>query len=156
MSVSELCNLELMHIVGTVLVIEYGPLRSDPSITLPVETLRGDPSLMYNITSLPILGLQNRTSSASVGAVVGGGSSVNGMFFGRGSAADYDAWEKLGNPGWGWETMLKYFKKSVEFGEPSEEDVRRWNYTWDTQAAYGGKGPVKASFPPWNWPMLGM
>jgi len=92
----------------------------------------------------------------AAGAVVGGGSSVNGMFFGRGSAADYDAWERLGNPGWGWENMLKYFKKSVEFGQPSEEDAKTWNWTWDQEAAYGEKGPVKISFPPWNWPVVGM
>jgi len=43
--------------------------------------------------------------------VVGGGTVVNGMFFARGAAADYDAWEQLGNPGWGWDGLLPYFKK---------------------------------------------
>jgi len=43
--------------------------------------------------------------------VVGGGTVVNGMFFARGAAADYDAWEQLGNPGWGWDGLLSYFKK---------------------------------------------
>lgn len=43
--------------------------------------------------------------------MVGGGTVVNGMFFARGSAGDYDAWENLGNPGWGWEGLLPYFKK---------------------------------------------
>jgi len=42
---------------------------------------------------------------------VGGGTVVNGMFFARGAAADYDAWEQLGNPGWGWDGLLLYFKK---------------------------------------------
>jgi choline dehydrogenase-like flavoprotein len=43
--------------------------------------------------------------------VVGGGTVVNGMFFNRGSAGDYEAWENLGNPEWGWEGLLPYFKK---------------------------------------------
>jgi choline dehydrogenase-like flavoprotein len=77
------------------------------------------------------------------------------MFFNRGSAPEYNAWEELGNADWGWESMLRYFKKSVEFGEPSKEDAERWGWTWDNEAAYGEKGPVKASFPPWNWPLVG-
>ena len=50
-------------------------------------------------------------------AVVGGGSTVNGMLFDRGSADDYDNWEKLGNPGWGFNSLFPYFKK-VGFTEP--------------------------------------
>ena len=33
------------------------------------------------------------------------------MLLNRGSAADYDAWEALGNPGWGWEGLYPYFIK---------------------------------------------
>ena len=62
-------------------------------------------------TSVPQAGLDNRTAPLYTGAVVGGGTVVNGMFFHRGSAGDYDAWEKLGNPGWGWKDLLPYFKK---------------------------------------------
>lgn len=62
-------------------------------------------------TSVPQAGLDNRTSVLYTGAVVGGGTVVNGMFFNRGSAVDYDAWERLGNPGWGWKGLLPYFKK---------------------------------------------
>jgi choline dehydrogenase-like flavoprotein len=44
-------------------------------------------------------------------AVVGGGSTINGMLFDRGSAEDYDNWEKLGNADWGFSGLLPYFKK---------------------------------------------
>lgn len=64
-------------------------------------------------TSVPQPGLNNRTSPLYTGAVVGGGTVVNGMFFNRGSADDYDAWERLGNPGWGWKGLLPYFKKVI-------------------------------------------
>lgn len=64
-----------------------------------------------NYQSIPQAGLNGRTSPVYSGAVVGGGTVVNGMFFNRGSAGDYDAWATLGNPGWAWKDLLPYFKK---------------------------------------------
>jgi choline dehydrogenase-like flavoprotein len=66
---------------------------------------------MFNITSAPQPGLNNRSMPIFAGFIVGGGSGVNGMFFDRGSKGDYNLWEDLGNPGWGWNGMLPYFKK---------------------------------------------
>ena len=40
----------------------------------------------------------------------GGGFGDNGMVYNRGQRADYDALERLGNPGWGWDDMLPVFK----------------------------------------------
>lgn len=71
---------------------------------------------MRTDTSIPQPGLNNRTAPLYTGDVVGGGTVVNGMFFARGAAADYDAWEQLGNPGWGWEGLLPYFKKVCSHG----------------------------------------
>ena len=45
------------------------------------------------------------------GKVLGGGSILNAMCWNRGGADDYDTWEALGNPGWGWAGMLPYFIK---------------------------------------------
>jgi choline dehydrogenase-like flavoprotein len=75
-----------------------------PGLPVPDEYVR-------TYTSVPQASLDNRTSVLYTGAVVGGGTVINGMFFARGSAADYDAWERLGNPGWGWKDLLPYFKK---------------------------------------------
>jgi choline dehydrogenase-like flavoprotein len=66
---------------------------------------------MYNLTSLPQAGLNNRRNQIFSAAVVGGGSAVNGMYGDRGAAIDYDNWEALGNPGWGFQGLLPYFKK---------------------------------------------
>jgi choline dehydrogenase-like flavoprotein len=33
------------------------------------------------------------------------------MMLDRGAADDYNNWEKLGNPGWGWTSLLPYFQK---------------------------------------------
>jgi choline dehydrogenase-like flavoprotein len=101
---------------------------------------------------VPNPGLNNHTRNPLAAAIVGGGSAVNGMFFDRGSAADYDAWEALGNKGWGFKDVLPYFKKSVTFTPPSGEVAERYNYTWDTEAAYGGNGEIQVSFPPYQFP----
>src|SRR5690606_13954356 len=44
--------------------------------------------------------------------VMGGSSSVNACYWIRGSALDYDEWERLGNPGWGFDGLLPYFRKA--------------------------------------------
>ena len=94
------------------LVIEYGPLdHHEDSVLVPgLLNLTATP-YWFNLTSVPQQGLDNRTFAVPAAAVVGGGTVINGMFFDRGSAADYDAWESLGNRGWGWKDMLPYFKK---------------------------------------------
>lgn len=81
---------------------------------------------MFNITCEPQPGMNGRTYSLLAANVVGGGTVVNGMAFDRGSAGDYDLWEDMGNPGWGWDGLLPYFKK-VSF--PSKQIPIRKNKT---------------------------
>ena len=95
---------------ASVLVIEYGYLdRQEANILVP--GLLNNTQYLFNLTSTPQRGLDNSTFAVPAAAVVGGGTVVNGMFFDRGSAPDYDVWVELGNPGWGWKDLLPYFKK---------------------------------------------
>jgi choline dehydrogenase len=49
--------------------------------------------------------------------ITGGCSSVNGMLYIRGHRDNYDGWRDLGNPGWGYDDVLPYFKKSERHEE---------------------------------------
>jgi len=43
--------------------------------------------------------------------VIGGGSSVNGLWAIRGMAEDYEAWAGMGAAGWGWADLLPCFRR---------------------------------------------
>ncbi|KAK7456775.1 GMC oxidoreductase [Colletotrichum acutatum] len=134
----------------TVLVVEYGDFANTINVTVPYFATYDQSARLYNVTSVPQTHLGNRTSRLRIGAVVGGGSTVNGMAWDRGSEADYDAWEALGNPGWGWATLFNYFQKSSTFAPPSGEYVEKYGYEW-SEDAYGD-GPIQVGFPSWQWP----
>ncbi|KAF2036525.1 alcohol oxidase [Setomelanomma holmii] len=130
----------------TVLVLENGYINDDISTQVPTFANTINSKLMYDITSAPDVNVGGKTYPVYVGNVVGGGSVVNGMAFDRASAADYDAWEQLGNLGWNWDSLLYYFKKSTTFTPPSVANVKEFGITYDA-SYYGSNGPVQASFP---------
>lgn len=131
---------------GTVLVLENGNINDDISTQVPTFANSINSKLMYDITSAPDAKNGGKSSPVYVGNVVGGGSVVNGMTFDRASAADYDAWEQLGNPGWNWNSLLQYFKKSTTFTPPSAANVKEFGITYDA-SYYGTGGPVQVSYP---------
>ena len=72
--------------------------------------------------------------------VIGGGSSINGMFAFRGSPADYNGWASLGAKGWKWKDVLPYFIKLEHDIDFSEHDLH----------GKDGPLPVRRIFPD-NW-----
>ncbi|MBS2014294.1 MAG: GMC family oxidoreductase N-terminal domain-containing protein [Deltaproteobacteria bacterium] len=55
------------------------------------------------------------------GKVLGGSSALNAMIYIRGHRSNYDDWRDAGNPGWGYDDVLPFFKKSENWrGPPSE------------------------------------
>ena len=55
--------------------------------------------------------LNNRVIVAPVGKIIGGGSSINATVWLKGDKADYDAWEAAAGPDWGYEAIIRNFKK---------------------------------------------
>ncbi|KAK4223093.1 putative GMC oxidoreductase [Podospora fimiseda] len=134
----------------TVLVIERGYFDDKPEAYIPYYAQGVDFTQTISPRSAPILKLNNSTRSDTVAAVVGGASLIHGLAGIRGTKVDYDAWEKLGNPGWGWKGILLYFKKSLSFTPPRPETIRRWNITWDPSVY--GKGPLQLHISDFQYP----
>lgn len=67
-------------------------------------------------------GFKDKRCRLGSGRVLGGSSSINGMMYVRGNSRDYDGWEAMGNPGWGWRDALRYFKKSENNSQFGDEE----------------------------------
>lgn len=51
-------------------------------------------------------GIERSVIAMAPGAHLGGTSALDSMAWNRGHREDYDAWEELGNAGWGWGGLL--------------------------------------------------
>ena len=89
-------------------VIEAGPaVFDDRAINTPGrfgESIGGKHDWQFSTT--PQAGLEGRVLPWPRGKVLGGTSAINFMAWTRGNREDYDAWEELGNSGWGWDGLL--------------------------------------------------
>ncbi len=106
---------------ATVLLLEAGPGDRSIWIQMPIGYGRTffDRRINWMYDTEPVAALDGRRSYWPRGKVVGGSGSINAMVYVRGQPRDYDDWRALGNPGWGWDDVLPYFKKSEDFDRPS-------------------------------------
>lgn len=76
--------------------------------------------VMWQFVTEPVPQLGDRKLNWPRGKVIGGSSSVNGTIFSRGDPVQYDLWRSLGNPGWGYDDVLPYFKRLEDYpgGDP--------------------------------------
>jgi choline dehydrogenase len=97
-----------------VLLSEAGRRDNYPWIHIPVgyHKLFTHDTLNWKFESEPVAGLNGRTSYQPRGKMLGGTSSLNGMVYMRGTAADYDGWRQLGCVGWDYESVLPFFRKA--------------------------------------------
>lgn len=84
-------------------------------------------------------GRASGTCSMPRGKMLGGTSGLNGMIYNRGNKNDYDKWSELGNDGWDYENVLKYFKKAE--GNQHDPFVQYENGKY-----HSADGPLKIDF----------
>jgi choline dehydrogenase len=69
----------------------------------------------WGCTTVPQPHLNGRRIVAPVGKVIGGGSSINATVWLNGDKADYDAWEAAAGPDWGFDHLIRNFKKAERY-----------------------------------------
>jgi len=120
-----------------VLVLEAGGPDDDPRIKRPSayrQLLETPFNHAYATAPEPHLG--GREVSWPRGEGWGGSGSITAMVYVRGHASDFDRWEARGNPGWGYDDVLPYFKKA----ENQERGASQY---------HGVGGPQNVADPRW-------
>ncbi|PNU02481.1 GMC family oxidoreductase [Novosphingobium guangzhouense] len=129
-----------------VLLLEAGGKDDYIWIRVPVGYLYciGNPRTDWCLSTEAEERLGGRALKYPRGRVLGGCSSINGMIYMRGQAADYDGWRQAGNLGWGWEDVLPYFTRAEDHyegassfhGGGGEIRVEKQRLRWDILEAF--------------------
>lgn len=99
---------------ASVLLLEAGGSDDHFSIRMPLGFLSAmlNPRFAWGFMSEPESTLGGRPLWVPRGRILGGCSSINGMFYMRGHPRDFDDWRDMGCDGWGYADVLPYFRRS--------------------------------------------
>ena len=114
-----------------VLVLEAGGADDNWLTKMPLGFLKAvfNPAMSWGYRSEPEPQMNGRQLMVPRGKVLGGSSTINGMFYMRGHPRDFDDWRQMGCEGWGYADVLPYFK--------------RMETSWRGAGPYhGGDGPL--------------
>ncbi|HET8996549.1 MAG TPA: GMC family oxidoreductase N-terminal domain-containing protein [Acetobacteraceae bacterium] len=102
---------------ASVLLLEAGGSDSWPSLRVPIGYGRSfyNPRVNWMYRTEPDPMLDDRRGYWPRGRVLGGSSTINAMVYVRGLPGDFDDWRDAGNPGWGWQDVLPYFRQLETF-----------------------------------------
>lgn len=99
----------------SVALLETGPGTHPPAVHTPfgiAATVPRPNERNYSYKTVPQTELKGRCGYQPRGRGVGGSSLINAMVYIRGQKEDYDGWAAAGCPGWSWDDLLPYFKRS--------------------------------------------
>ena len=100
----------------SVLLLEAGGRDNYIWVKIPVGYLycMGNKRTDWRYRTEAQAGLNGRALNYPRGRILGGCTAINGMIYMRGQARDYDQWRQMGNPGWAWDDILPYFRRSED------------------------------------------
>ncbi|KAJ5766322.1 uncharacterized protein N7511_003938 [Penicillium nucicola] len=133
----------------SVLVLEAGTNRiNDPRINVPGLAMAAfeHEDFDWNFRSCPQEQLNGRQILANKGRTLGGSSAINLGMIVYPSRTGMNAWEKLGNPGWGWDEFSPYLRKfhtAAPLSSANREFFKGMKHEAQDQ---GSTGPVQVSF----------
>ncbi|MFN4170797.1 MAG: GMC family oxidoreductase [Pseudorhodobacter sp.] len=109
----------------SVLVLEAGGSDRRFYVQMPLGygKLFYDPAVNWLYRAEPDPGLGGNVDHWPRGRVLGGSSSINAMVWIRGHRTDYDDWEAVAGPGWGWEAARDAYR-AIEDNEAGGDDWR--------------------------------
>lgn len=110
----------------SVCVLEAGPPDNRLVMRIPAGFIKTlfDPSVTWQLAGEPGAGTAGRAIPYTQGKTLGGSSTVNGMIYNRGQAADFDAWAQLGNRGWSYADILPCFRRTERHVGHADEAYR--------------------------------
>lgn len=132
---------EVPHV--KILLIEAGPnenLFMDIPLTAHFLQFSNDINWKYQTkpSNKYCLGMKNKRCNWPRGKVMGGSSVLNYMIATRGAAEDFDRWAQIGNDGWAYKDVLKYFKKMETMDIPELQSDTKY---------HGTQGPLHITYP---------
>ncbi|GJF00449.1 aryl-alcohol oxidase-like protein [Phanerochaete sordida] len=131
----------------TVLVIEAGISNEGVrTVEVPFLATQNIPATAttWNYTTVPQVGLGNRSVAYPRGRVLGGSSSINFLAYTRGADAEFDRWANLtGDAGWAWSNLAPYYLKNARLVPPADHH----NTSGQVVPADHGYGPLEMSLP---------
>ena len=129
----------------TVCLIEAGINAGNLYSRIPAAFSKNlqNENLMWQFKTAPTDAMDGRSVYIPQGRLLGGSTSINGLVYNRGQAADFDHWESLGNKGWAYRDVLPYFRRTETRSATLTDADNPEN-----QSQYrGGHGPVHISDP---------
>lgn len=96
----------------SVALLEAGGRNTGLKIVVPGLFALQNPPSNWAFETVPQPGLNGRRGYQPRGRGLGGSSAINAMAYIRGNPWDYDNWARLGCPGWAYDDVLPWFRRS--------------------------------------------